>query len=132
MTTLYERVGGEAYFAALVERFYVGVEADPVLRRLYPEDLGPGKQNLTDFLIQYWGGPATYQSRRGHPRLRMRHIPFTIGPAERDAWFRHMSAAVAGSGAAAEDQAEMVAYFDSASFSLMNQAASPPLPVVEG
>lgn len=119
--TLYERVGGEQYFVALVERFYEGVTADPVLRPLYPEDLGPGKQHLTLFLIQYWGGPQSYQAQRGHPRLRMRHIPFAIGGPERDAWFRHMSDAVRASDAAEEDMAELLAYFESASYSLMNR-----------
>jgi hemoglobin len=46
------------------------------------------------FLVQYWGGPRTYSERRGHPRLRMRHVPFKVGPAERDAWLRHMREAV--------------------------------------
>lgn len=119
--TLYERVGGDAYFFALVERFYVGVTTDPVLRPLYPEDLGPGKQNLTEFLIQYWGGPQAYQTRRGHPRLRMRHVPFAIGGPERDAWFHHMAEAVRASDATEADIAEMLAYFESASYSLMNR-----------
>ncbi|MFL6162840.1 MAG: globin [Jatrophihabitantaceae bacterium] len=91
----FERVGGEPTFRTLVERFYAGVAADPLLRPLYPEeDLGPATERLTLFLIQYWGGPNTYSATRGHPRLRMRHVPFTIGSAERDAWLRHMSAAL--------------------------------------
>jgi hemoglobin len=91
----YQRVGGEQTFRTLVERFYAGVATDPLLRPLYPErDLGPAAERLTLFLIQYWGGPNTYSATRGHPRLRMRHVPFTIGSAERDAWLRHMADAL--------------------------------------
>jgi hemoglobin len=78
--TFYEAVGGEETFRRLVHRFYEGVAADPLLRPLYPEeDLGPAEERLRLFLIQYWGGPRTYGERRGHPRLRMRHVPFRIG-----------------------------------------------------
>jgi hemoglobin len=93
--TFYEAVGGEPTFRKLVAAFYEGVATDPVLRPLYPEaDLAPAEERLRLFLIQYWGGPGTYSERRGHPRLRMRHAPFRIGPTERDAWLRHMRAAV--------------------------------------
>ena len=91
----FERAGGEATFRLLVERFYAGVAMDPLLRPLYPEDdLGPATDRLTLFLIQYWGGPSTYSDNRGHPRLRMRHAPFVIGVAERDAWLGHMKSAL--------------------------------------
>ncbi|MDQ1742628.1 MAG: hemoglobin [Pseudonocardiales bacterium] len=87
----FERAGGEQTFRLLVQRFYDGVAADPLLRPLYPEaDLEPAADRLALFLIQYWGGPSTYTANRGHPRLRMRHAPFVIGEAERDAWLRHM------------------------------------------
>ncbi|MFG2003542.1 globin [Spirillospora sp. NPDC048911] len=93
--TFYEAVGGEETFRRLVHRFYQGVADDPLLRPLYPEeDLGPAEDRLRLFLIQYWGGPNTYSQQRGHPRLRMRHVPFVIGEAERDAWLRHMRDAV--------------------------------------
>jgi hemoglobin len=93
--TFFEAVGGEETFRRLVHRFYQGVESDPLLRPLYPgEDLGPAEEKLTLFLMQYWGGPKTYSEQRGHPRLRMRHMPFAIGTAERDAWLRHMRDAV--------------------------------------
>lgn len=91
----YETVGGEPTFRRLVARFYEGVASDPLLRPLYPdEDLGPAEERLRMFLIQYWGGPTTYSDQRGHPRLRMRHVPFAIGTAQRDAWLRHMRDAV--------------------------------------
>jgi hemoglobin len=93
--TLYEAIGGEPVFRRLVNRFYAEVAADPELRPVYPSrDLGPAEEHLRMFLIQYWGGPADYQERRGHPRLRMRHAHFSIGPAERDAWLRHMRTAL--------------------------------------
>jgi hemoglobin len=94
--TLYDLVGGEAFFRRLVDAFYGGVADDPVLVRLYPEapDLSGARERLALFLMQYWGGPATYSERRGHPRLRMRHLRFHIGREERDRWLAHMSTAV--------------------------------------
>jgi len=121
-SSLYERVGGEPFFTGLVERFYAGVQSDPVLRPLYPADLGPSIRYLALFLAQYWGGPPTYNAERGHPRLRMRHVRFSIGQAERDAWLRHMRAAVDGSDASAADAEAMLVYFEMAAASLMNSA----------
>jgi hemoglobin len=92
--TVYEAVGGQAFFDDLVERFYRRVAMDPLLRPLYPDDLTGPKRHLALFLGQYWGGPTTYSDERGHPRLRMRHAPFVIGEPERDAWLRHMGAAL--------------------------------------
>jgi hemoglobin len=93
--SLYQRAGGTPFFETLVVRFYEGVAADPVLRAVYREDdLAPAARRLTLFLIQYWGGPRTYDTERGHPRLRMRHAPFSIGPRERDRWLVHMRAAI--------------------------------------
>lgn len=93
--TFYEAVGGEEFFTRLVGRFYEGVAEDEELRAMYPEeDLGPAEDRLRLFLMQYWGGPRTYNEQRGHPRLRMRHVPFRIGLRERDLWLKHMRAAV--------------------------------------
>ena len=93
--TFYEAVGGEPTFRRLVATFYAGVADDPVLRPLYPEpDLSGAENRLRMFLEQYWGGPTTYSQERGHPRLRMRHAPFRVGPTERDAWLKHMRKAV--------------------------------------
>ncbi len=84
------------FFEALVGRFYEGVADDAILRPLYPEpDLAPAQRRLTLFLAQYWGGPRTYDEERGHPRLRMRHMPFAIDPDARDRWLIHMRAALA-------------------------------------
>jgi hemoglobin len=94
-TSLYEAVGGEETFRRLVHRFYQGVAEDPVLLAVYPtQDFGPAEEHLALFLIQYWGGPRTYDELRGHPRLRMRHARFAIGEAERDAWLQHMRVAL--------------------------------------
>ena len=93
-TSVHAVVGGDEFFVTLVDRFYAGVAEDPVLRPLYPDDLTDSKRWLAGFLVQYWGGSGAYSEERGHPRLRMRHMPFSIGPAERDAWFRHMIAAL--------------------------------------
>lgn len=94
--SLYERVGGTAFFERLVDQFYAGVADDEVLAPLYPEypDFTGARHRLTLFLVQYWGGPTTYSDERGHPRLRMRHFPFHVGPIERDHWLAHMHAAI--------------------------------------
>ena len=93
--TMYERLGGHETFVQLVHRFYQGVARDPTLRAMYPEeDLGPAERRLRMFLEQYWGGPHTYHEERGHPRLRMRHMPFAVTPAMRDRWLAHMREAL--------------------------------------
>jgi hemoglobin len=98
--TVYDAVGGRPFFEQLVDGFYTGVSADPLLRPMYPEDLTESRRHLAGFLTQYWGGPSTYSDERGHPRLRMRHSPFAIGEAERDAWLRHMLQSLAAVSAA--------------------------------
>jgi hemoglobin len=121
---LFARVGGERFFTDLVDDFYLGVAGDPLLRPLYPDDLSESRRHLALFLMQYWGGPATYNEERGHPRLRMRHAPFVVGPAERDAWLRHMRSAVdrmvETDRLAASDAEELHAYFTMAAHSLVN------------
>jgi hemoglobin len=121
---LFERVGGEQFFKDLVERFYLGVAGDPLLRPLYPDDLTESSDHLALFLVQYWGGPGTYSQQRGHPRLRMRHQPFVIGPPERDAWLRHMLAALSDLEEAGRippaDAAELRDYLAMAANSLVN------------
>ena len=120
--TLYEAAGGMAFFEALVAHFYEGVAADPTLRAVYPEaDLTGAQHRLTLFLAQYWGGPTTYDDERGHPRLRMRHAPFAIGPAERDAWLRVMREAIAWVDPPAEVATRLHAYFDMAAEAMRNR-----------
>ena len=117
----YAEVGGEKTFRFIVSRFYQQVAEDPVLRPLYPEeDLGPAEERLRMFLEQYWGGPRTYSERRGHPRLRMRHAPFRIGPIERDAWLRCMRVAVDEAGLDEEHRAQLWQYLEMAAASLVN------------
>jgi hemoglobin len=120
MESVFERVGGQPFFDDLVERFYEGVADDAVLRPLYPDDLTESKRHLALFLGQYWGGPATYDAERGHPRLRMRHAPFVIGLAERNAWLAHMTAAVHDTAGDGPVQEELIEYFEMASRSLIN------------
>jgi hemoglobin len=119
--SFYDRVGGEPTFRKLVDEFYAGVATDPVLRPLYPdEDLGAANERLRLFLIQYWGGPGTYSAQRGHPRLRMRHAPFRVGPAERDAWLTHMRRAVESLALPAEQESELWAYLERAAMFMVN------------
>lgn len=93
--SLYERMGGHATFEKLVAEFYRGVAGDPELRAMYPEaDLGPAEVRLRMFLEQYWGGPTTYSEKRGHPRLRMRHVDFAVTSHMRDRWLHHMTTAL--------------------------------------
>ena len=91
----WQQVGGRPTFEKLVRKFYDGVRHDPVLLPMYPDmDLEPAIQRLTGFLEQYWGGPTTYSEQRGHPRLRMRHMPFRVNPDARDRWLLHMREAL--------------------------------------
>jgi hemoglobin len=111
------------FFVALVDHFYAGVALDPDLLAIYPEphDLAGAGHRLSLFLAQYWGGPRTYDHERGHPRLRMRHAPFPIGPAERDAGLRHMHAALAALDPPAIVAERMTAYFDSVAEGMRNR-----------
>lgn len=118
--TLYERVGGESFFVALVDRFYDGVVADPLLRPMYPDDLTDARDHLSLFLIQYWGGPRTYSDTRGHPRLRIRHAPFVVDDAARDAWLGHMHDALDGAQLDADVRGELDGYFEMAANQLRN------------
>ena len=120
--TVYDQVGGQAFFDRLVERFYLGVAADPVLRPMYPDDLAESRRTLAGFLAQYWGGPPDYSAERGHPRLRMRHVPFTIGQVERDHWLAHMVDAVQAAELPAELESAMLDYFEMAATAMINDS----------
>ena len=118
----YDEVGGAPTFERLVSRFYAGVRTDPVLAPLYPQDDWAGAEaRLRGFLEQYWGGPTTYSENRGHPRLRMRHAPFAIGPVERDAWLSNMRAAVDSLDLTAEQDATLWGYLEMAARSMQNR-----------
>jgi hemoglobin len=123
--SVFELAGGEQTFRLLVQRFYARVAEDPLLRAVYPEeDLSGATERLTLFLIQYWGGPSTYSEQRGHPRLRMRHQPFAIGSAERDAWLGHMTAAVESLDLAPQVRKALLDYFETASTAMINRPAA--------
>ncbi len=118
---IYRELGEHAFYE-LTARFYEGVAGDPVLRPLYPEeDLRPARRRLALFLIQFFGGPATYSEERGHPRLRARHMAFPIGLKERDAWLTHMDKALGSLPADEETKEAMRRYFRDAATFLMNQ-----------
>ncbi|WP_270887592.1 globin [Pedococcus sp. 5OH_020] len=119
--TFYEEVGGHDTFRRLVAEFYRGVSGDAALRALYPEeDLRPAEERLRLFLEQYWGGPTTYSQQRGHPRLRMRHHPFKVTPAQRDRWLHHMMAAVDSLNLAPAHDLLLRDYLDRAAHSMVN------------
>jgi hemoglobin len=118
--SIYEMVGGDATFEKLVDIFYQKVEADELLRPMFPEDLEPGKRWQYLFLTQFFGGPARYQQERGHPRLRMRHMPFPINQAARDHWLAHMLAAIDEVGIPEPARSEMRDYFERGSAFMIN------------
>ena len=121
MTSFYDAVGGDATFRALVHGFYEQVKTDDILGPMYPaEDLEGAEDRLRWFLAQYWGGPEEFNEKRGHPRLRMRHAPFKIGPAERDAWLRCMRIAVDEADLAPEHRDKLWQYLEMAADSLVN------------
>ncbi len=125
-TTPYEAMGGHETFRRLVHRFYQGVATDPVLRPMYPEaDLGPAEERLLMFLEQYWGGPRTYSDLRGHPRLRLRHAPFPVGPVARDRWLAHMRVGVDELGLPQDLQRQLWDYLVMAADSMVNTFDEP-------
>jgi hemoglobin len=94
--TLFTRLG-PAPFARLAEELYRGIDRDARIRALFPADLGPASDPVADmreFLIQFFGGPPAYSMRKGHPRLRARHLRFPIDQAARDAWLENALAAL--------------------------------------
>ena len=122
MSSFYEEIGGEAFFADLTAQFYAQVAVDPILRPMYPEsDLKAAAKRLQWFLEQYWGGPTTYQENRGHPRLRMRHAPFHINLAAHDAWLRAMRAAIDGVEMKPEHKEQLWSYIEMAAAAMINQ-----------
>ena len=122
MSSFYEEIGGEAFFADLTAQFYAQVAVDPILRPMYPEsDLKAAAMRLQWFLEQYWGGPTTYQENRGHPRLRMRHSEFHINLAAHDAWLKAMRAAVDGVEMKPEHREQLWGYLEMAAAAMINQ-----------
>lgn len=125
--TVFERLGGMPFFERLVDAFYDGVEADEVLAPLYPEapDFSGARHRLTLFLAQYWGGPTMYAEQRGNPMLRMRHMPFTVGPQQRDHWLAHMRVAVEKVAPPPELAEALLDYFVKAAEHMRNDTGLP-------
>ncbi len=119
---VYDAVGGMPFFERLVGQFYDGVEGDEILAPLYPEapDFSGARRRLTLFLAQYWGGPGTYSEERGHPRLRMRHFPFPVGPRQRDRWLFHMTTAVEATTRPGQVRDALLRYFVMAAEQMLN------------
>jgi hemoglobin len=119
--SFYAQVGGRATFQKIVDVFYDQVAEDDDFKAMYPEeDLGPAKNRLLMFLEQYWGGPRRYQAERGHPRLRMRHMPFRVDAAARDTWLKYMHTAVKSVGLSPMHEAELWDYLERAAHSMVN------------
>ncbi|WP_374428929.1 group II truncated hemoglobin [Ideonella dechloratans] len=94
----YDRLGGEAGVRRLVERFYALMDELPeayTVRQIHPESLAGSADSLFKYLSGWFGGPPLYTAEKGHPRLRMRHLPYRVGPVERDEWMLCMRQALA-------------------------------------
>lgn len=114
-------MGGETFFKELTTKFYDRIATDDLLRPMYPPgDLAPAQRRLQLFLEQYWGGPTTYSEERGHPRLRMRHQPYTITTEARDRWVTHMRAALDDCDIPAAERDELWTYLEYAAGFLQN------------
>ena len=124
--TFYEAIGGYPTIAKIVDVFYAGVAEDEVLRPLYPEqDLAPAQERFTLFLVQYWGGPTTYNETRGHPRLRMRHAPFAVTPRAKDHWLLHFRVGLDAANLSPEHDAQFWDYVTHAAQFMVNTFEQP-------
>ena len=113
---------GESTLAEIVRGFYAQVARHPLLRPMYPEeDLGPAEERLLMFLRGRLGGPADYLEQRGHPRLRMRHLPFPIDRAARDAWMACMDTALEGVDLSFRTQQALRSFLDQVATFLINR-----------
>ena len=130
--TFYGQVGGHETFQKIIHVFYQGIAADPLLRAMYAEeDLGPAERRMLMFTEQYWGGPRTYLEERGHPRLRMRHVPFAVTPEARDRWLAAMRKGIDAAELSPMHEATLWDYMERAAHSLVN-APSDPSQVLQG
>ena len=119
---VYERIGEEG-FERLVRGFYAQVPGDPILGPMYPKDeMDAAEGRLRDFLVGRFGGPARYVERRGHPRLRMRHMPFTINAAARDRWVMLMDRALDEAALPSDATALLREFFQSTATFLINRS----------
>lgn len=122
-SSVYERLGGADPFWRIARAFYARVDsdADVAFRSMFPASLEEAVRNQAEFLIQYFGGPAEYSARKGHPRLRMRHMPFAIDLEARNRWMGHMRGAIEDAAIPSPEREEMLRYFENASTFLMNR-----------
>jgi hemoglobin len=112
---------GEDGFRRLIAAFYRQVPGDDILGRMYPpHDLAGAEQRLRDFLIGRFGGPQRYIEQRGHPRLRMRHMPFAVNPAARERWLQLMTNALDEAKLPADVDALLREFFAGVSAMLVN------------
>ncbi|MBL9118337.1 MAG: globin [Phycisphaerae bacterium] len=121
--SVFDRLGGPDPFWTVARAFYARIEADsdPTFRGMFPATFDEAVRNQAEFLIQYFGGPTTYSDRRGHPRLRLRHMPFSIDVAARNRWMEHMRAALIAAQIPSPEHEEMLAYFEHAATFLINR-----------
>ncbi len=118
--TLYEKIGREN-LRKLIHDFYREIPNDPVLRPMYKDDLEHAEERLFLFMVQYLGGPDTYNQMRGHPRLRMRHMVFPINDAARENWLRNMKTALDKSEIAESEKQFLWNYFQQTAEFLKNR-----------
>jgi hemoglobin len=125
-TQIYDAIGEDG-FERLVAAFYRQVPKDDILGPMYPpDDMDGAEARLRDFLIGRFGGPPRYLQQRGHPRLRMRHLPFAIDPRARDRWVELMERALEEAAFPPEVSAPLREFFGAVATMLINRAPAPP------
>src|SRR4051794_4695924 len=113
---------GEDGFRRLIAAFYRQIPHDDILGQMYPaDDLAGAEERLRDFLIFRFGGPQRYIEQRGHPRLRMRHLPFAVGQAARDRWMQLMDKALAEAALPTEAASALREFFDGVATFMINR-----------
>ncbi|WP_316184364.1 group II truncated hemoglobin [Bradyrhizobium sp. SZCCHNRI1003] len=128
VVTPYQRIGGAIIVDRLVEAFYRRMDSLPeakVIRDMHPIDLGPTKRTLKRYLSEWLGGPKLYSPEKGHPRLRQRHMGFSIGASERDAWLLCMRGALEETVADAQARQDVDAAMTKLADWMRNQAGNP-------
>lgn len=119
---VYARIGEEG-FARLIRAFYAQVPADDILGQMYPaDDLAGAEARLRDFLVGRFGGPPRYVEQRGHPRLRMRHMPFAIDVPARERWIQLMDKALDEAALPPDVTAHLRAFFDGVATFMINKS----------
>ena len=121
-SAVYNAIGEEG-FARLTAAFYRKVVQDDILGPMYPaDDMQGAEDRLRDFLVGRFGGPPRYIEQRGHPRLRMRHMPFAVNAAARDRWMNLMTNAVQEAAIPADAAALLLEFFGAMATFMINRA----------